>query len=133
MKTIKNFNNLSLETKIMIDSGIICLGLMLFSFFAGDPLKFVLGVLFGGIYSILNFRLMKVSFEKAIKMPSDGAQKYIQTRYFLRFFISGVVIYMAVITPWLNIIGVLLGLSAVKGSVLFNKVLLKENVSGSEA
>jgi len=117
----------------MVGGGLICLVLMIFSVFTQDPLKFIFGVIYGGVYSILNFRVMQLNFEKAIKMPSAGAQKYIQTRYFLRFLISGVVIYVAVINPWLNIIGVLLGLSAVKISVLINKVLLKENVSGNEA
>ncbi|KNZ43107.1 ATP synthase subunit I [Acetobacterium bakii] len=126
-------NNLSLETKIMIGGGCVSLVLMLFGFVTADPLKFMLGVLFGGLYSILNFRLMQLSFEKAMKMPSAQAQKYIQTRYFLRYLITGVVIYVAIINPWLNIIGVLLGLVAVKISVLVNSFLEKKSVFENKA
>ncbi|MBU4542121.1 MAG: ATP synthase subunit I [Firmicutes bacterium] len=125
MKTIKIYKNLSLETKIMIDGGVVCLGLMLFAFFASDPLFFVLGVLFGGAYSILNFRFMQLTFDKAMKIPSARAQKYVQTRYFLRYLLTGVVIYVAIINPWLNIVGVILGLVAVKISVLINTTVSK--------
>jgi len=128
MKTIENFKKFSLETRIMIDGGLITLGLLLFSFLAKDPLAFGLGVLFGGAYSILNFRLMQLTFDKAMKMPSARAQKYVQTRYFLRYLITGVVIYVAIINPWVNIVGVLLGLIAVKISVLINTTVSKKNV-----
>jgi hypothetical protein len=133
MKTMQIYNNLSLEKKIMIDGGLVSLGLMLFSFLAKDPRAFALGVLFGGAYSILNFRLMQVTFDKAMKMPSARAQKYVQTRYFLRYLITGVVIYVAIINPWVNIIGVLLGLVAVKISVLINTTVSKKNVLINEA
>lgn len=133
MKTMQIYKKLSLEKKIMIDGGLVSLGLMLFSFFTKDPLAFALGVLFGGAYSILNFRLMQLTFDKAMKMPSARAQKYVQTRYFLRYLITGVVIYVAIINPWVNIIGVLLGLVAVKISVLINTTVSKKNVLINEA
>ncbi len=133
MKTIKNFNKLSLETRIMICGGLVSLGLMLFGFLTKDPLAFALGVLFGGAYSVLNFRLMQLTFDKAMKMPSARAQKYVQTRYFLRYLLTGVVIYVAIINPWVNIIGVLLGLVAVKISVLINTTVSKKNVLINEA
>jgi len=133
MKTMRIFNKLSLETRIIICGGLVSLGLLLFSFLAADPLAFALGVLFGGAYSILNFRLMQITFDKAMKMPSARAQKYVQTRYFLRYLITGVVIYVAIINPWVNIIGVLLGLVAVKISVLINTTVSKKNVLINEA
>jgi len=125
--------NLSFDIKVMIGAGFISLGLMLFAFTTAEPIKYMLGVFFGGLYSILSFRLLKLDIEKAIKMPSAKAQSYFQTRYFLRFLITGVVIYVALINPWLNIIGVLLGLLAVKLSVYLNEFLSKKNVSNNEA
>ena len=133
MKTIQSFNKLSLETRIMVEGGLVSLALMLFAFLTKDPLAFALGVLFGGAYSILNFRLMQLTFDKAMKMPSARAQKYVQTRYFLRYLITGVVIYVAIINPWVNIIGVLLGLIAVKISVLINTTVSKKNALINEA
>ena len=133
MKTIQNFKKLSLETRIMVEGGLISLGLMLFAFLTAAPRTFALGVLFGGAYSILNFRLMQLTFNKATKMPSARAQKYVQTRYFLRYLLTGVVIYVAIVNPWVNIIGVLLGLVAVKISVLINTTVSKKNVLINEA
>jgi hypothetical protein len=111
----------------MIEGGLITLLLMLFGFLTANPQAFALGVLLGGVFSILNFRLMQLNFEKAMKMPPARAQKYVQTRYFLRYLLTGVVIYTAIINPWVNIIGVLLGLVAVKISVLLNTIVTKKN------
>ncbi|MGL4605990.1 MAG: ATP synthase subunit I [Eubacteriaceae bacterium] len=124
--------NLSLETKIMIGGGIITIIMMLFGLLTENPLNFMLGVLFGGVFSILHFRLMQLTFQKAMAMPPAKAQKYVQTRYFLRFFITGVVIYIAIISPWLNIVGVILGLIAVKISLLINNFYSKKNISKIE-
>lgn len=125
--------NLSFETKIMIGAGFISLCLMLFAIVTEEPLKYILGVTYGSLFSILNFKLMFLQVQKAIKMPSAKAQSYLQTRYFLRYLITGVVIYMALINPWLNIIGVFLGLIAVKLSIYLHEFLSKKSVSGNEA
>lgn len=118
-------NKLTIEGKIMIGGGILTLMIMFFGFLTDNPLSFMLGTLFGGIFSILHFRLMQLTFKKAMAMPPAKAQKYVQTRYFLRFLITGVVIYAAIVTPWLNIVGVILGLIAVKISILINNFLSK--------
>jgi hypothetical protein len=125
--------NLSFPSRLMIGAGFICLVFMLFALVTAEPLKFVLGVTFGGLYSILNFKLMQLTCEKAIKMPPAKAQNYIQARYFLRYFTTGVVIYVAIINPFVNIIGFFLGLIAVRLSIYLNEFLAKKSVSGNEA
>lgn len=125
--------NLSFPNRLMLGAGFVCLVLMLFALVTAEPLKFVLGVTFGGLYSILNFKLMQLTCEKAIKMPPAKAQNYIQARYFLRYFTTGVVIYVAIINPFVNIIGFFLGLIAVRLSIYLNEFLAKKSVSGNEA
>jgi hypothetical protein len=125
--------NLSFPAKIMIGAGFVCLVLMLFAFTTAEPIKFVLGVIFGGLYSILNFKVMQLTCEKAVKMPPAKAQNYIQARYFLRYFITGVVIYVAIMNPWVNVVGVFLGLIAIKLSIYLNEILSRKSVSANEA
>lgn len=125
--------NLSFPNRLMLGAGFVCLVLMLFALVTAEPLKFVLGVTFGGLYSILNFKLMQLTCEKAIKMPPAKAQNYIQARYFLRYFTTGVVIYVAIINPFVNIIGFFLGLIAVRLSIYLNEFLTKKSASGNEA
>lgn len=125
--------SLSFPAKIMIGAGFICLVLMLFAFMTAEPVKYILGVFFGGLYSILNFRLLQLTCNKAIKMPPGKASNYIQARYFLRYLITGVVIYVAIINPFVNVIAVFLGLIAVRLSIYLNEILSKKSVSGSEA
>ncbi len=128
MKKVMKTTNIALETKIMIGAALICLIFSLFGFFLKDTIGFILGVLLGGVYSIINFKIIQFTLEKAMKMPPSKSQKYVQTRYFLRYLFTGVVIYLAIIIPIFNIIGVILGLVAIKFSVLLLKAFKKVSV-----
>jgi len=97
-------------------------------FFNQRSAKVFTGGLLWRLLQYSQFSVNAVNLDKAMKMPSAKAQKYVQTRYFLRYLITGVVIYVAIINPWVNIVGVLLGLIAVKISVLINTTVSKKNV-----
>jgi len=125
--------NLSFANQVMLGGGIVCLLFMVFGFAGTEPLKFVLGVFIGGVYSILNFKVLQLLCEKAIKMPSGKVTGYLQIRYMLKFLVTGVIIYIAIINPWSNIIGVLLGLFATKVSIYVIQFFSKKDVSEKEA
>jgi hypothetical protein len=126
-------NNNSFANQVIWGGGIVSLVFMLFAFFTAEPLSFVLGVLVGGICSIVSFKILQITCEKAMKMPSGQVPGYLQTRYFLRYLGTGVIIYIAVINPWLNIVGVLLGLIATKVSIYIVEFFSKKNASVKEA
>lgn len=125
--------NLSFANQVMLGGGIVCLLFMVFGFAATEPLKFVLGVFIGGVWSILNFKVLQLLCEKAIKMPSGKVPGYLQTRYMLKFLVTGVIIYLAIINPWSNIIGVLLGLLATKVSIYVLQFFQKRTFLHKEA
>jgi F0F1-type ATP synthase assembly protein I len=131
-KKMKSNNN-SFANQVIWGGGIVSLVFMLFAFFTAEPLSFVLGVLVGGICSIVSFKILQITCEKAMKMPSGQVPGYLQTRYFLRYLGTGVIIYIAVINPWLNIVGVLLGLIATKVSIYIVEFFSKKNASVKEA
>lgn len=126
-------SNLSFANQVILGGGIVCLVFMFFGFISAEPLKFILGVLFGGICSTLSFKVLQWTCEKAIKMPSGQVPGYLQTRYFMRYLATGVIIYIAIMIPWLNIIGVLLGLVATKISIYITQIFSKKSVSTEEA
>lgn len=126
-------NNNSFANQVILGGGIVCLVFMLFAFVTTEPIRFVLGVLVGGICSIVSFKILQITCEKAVKMPSGQVPGYLQTRYFLRYLGTGVIIYIAVINPWLNIVGVLLGLIATKVSIYIVEFFSKKKASVKEA
>ena len=125
--------NLSFANQVILGGGIVCLVFMVFGFATTEPLKFILGVFVGGVGSILNFKVLQWTCEKAMKMPSGQVPGYLQTRYFMRYLATGVIIYIAIMIPWLNIIGVLLGLVATKVSIYITQIFSKKGVSTKEA
>ncbi|MDK2936145.1 MAG: hypothetical protein PWP62_1153 [Eubacteriaceae bacterium] len=125
MIRVKRNEKISTETWIVIIGIGICLLIMLVGGLITRSISFVTGVLVGGAYGVLNFKLLEYTLGKALKMPPAKAQTYIQTRYILRYILTGVVIYIAIIFPAVDVIGLILGLIANKLSVLFCKALLK--------
>ncbi len=126
MRKIEMMNELSRENRIMLVTGLIAGILMVLGGLISGSMAFVLGVLAGSFYSILNFKLIHLILKKAIKMPPNKAQSYVQTRYLMRYLLTGVVIYLAIIAPFFDAVGLIIGLFVIKLSILLCEVLLKD-------
>ena len=83
-----------------------------------------LGLLFGTIIAVLNFRLLALTIEKSVSMPQSKAQVYTASRYILRMTIVGVVLLTSAKAPHINIIGVAIGLVSPKFVILARKLLI---------
>ena len=83
-----------------------------------------LGLLFGTIIAVLNFRLLALTIEKSVSMPQSKAQVYSAGRYILRMTIVGVVLLVSAKAPHINIIGVAIGLVSPKFVILARKLLI---------
>lgn len=126
MKEIEMMNEVSLENRIVIITAIIAGLLMLLGGLITGSMPFVLGILLGSGYGIINFKLIQLILKKAIKMPPNKAQSYVQTRYLMRYLLTGVVIYLAIIAPFFDAVGLIIGLFVIKLSILLCEVLLKD-------
>jgi len=84
----------------------------------------LLGLLFGTIIAVLNFRLLALTIEKSVSMPQSKAQVYSASRYILRMTIVGVVLLVSAKAPHINIIGVAIGLVSPKFVILARKLLI---------
>ena len=82
------------------------------------------GLLFGTIIAVLNFRLLALTIEKSVSMPQSKAQVYSASRYILRMTIVGVVLLVSAKAPHINIIGVAIGLVSPKFVILARKLLI---------
>lgn len=89
--------------------------LIVISFFASEnPMPWILGYIFGGLIGILNFMHLGRTIETAVSMHPKNAQAYASSKYFIRYFISAVVIVISLKADYIHILGTIIGLLLVK-------------------
>lgn len=91
-----------------------------------ETIHSVLGVVFGSVIAILNFRLLALTMEKAVDLPPGKAQAYTASRYLVRMFIVAVVVFVSVKNPNINVIGTILGLIGTKIVIFIKKLLVSK-------
>ena len=82
-----------------------------------------IGVVFGSVIAVLNFRLLALTLEKAVDLPPGKAQVYTGVRYMIRLTIVAAALIVSVRNPNLNIIGTAVGLVSTQ-VVIFIKTLI---------
>ncbi|MGO1652229.1 ATP synthase subunit I [Senegalia sp. (in: firmicutes)] len=95
---------------------LMILGVILLAF--PNPKDKLLGLVFGVIINLLNFRLMGLSLAKAMKMPQAQIMPYVVGSYMARYIIYGVVLTIAALADYLNFYTVVLGFFMVKIVIL---------------
>lgn len=119
---IKLQEEVSIVTKDVIVFDLIVLAILLVT--SAFNKSMLLGLLFGTIIAVLNFRLLALTIEKSVSMPQSKAQVYSASRYILRMTIVGVVLLVSAKAPHINIIGVAIGLVSPKFVILARKLLI---------
>ncbi len=110
-----NLSKLNYQVRIMLKA-------LLFSFILSvfiivilpDPKKHVYGLVFSTLITILNFRLMCISIEKAICMSQKKIRAFIATNYGIRTFIYGIVLAIAFIADYLSFYTAIIGLFSIR-------------------
>lgn len=127
-------NNLKKEIQD-VHRGIIVfdlIALVLILLLSNSVKEMVTGLLFGSIISVLNFRLLAISLEKAVNYSVGKAQAYTSAQYSVRMFIIAVVLFVSVKSPHISIIGTTIGLLSTKFAIL-GKTLVIDKVKRKEA
>lgn len=105
-------NDEALLTQIARRNWIVLGLLTLLSLAAWTPL-FTLGVLSGGLLSILGYRWLNRSLVKVFKNPDPGAARKFQFNYFIRLGTLACMIYLLLAQAKVHPIGLIIGLSVV--------------------
>ena len=98
------------------------------------PVKFSLGILFGGLIVTLNFHMLARTLKKSLTPPHITSQHMVLATYYLRFIISGVLIFLLIYKQIVDPLGLILGLSVVVASIMLatmreiTKLIFKEAV-----
>ena len=102
--------------------------------------EFALGVLVGGLVVVVNFHLLhqalKGTLERAGEEAAEAkarAKVFFAARQLLRFFALLVIIYLLVSHGWVNIFGLLVGLSTVVLTLILAAIIEVIKLKNKEA
>jgi hypothetical protein len=87
-------------------------GFILFSVKAG------LGVLAGGVIAIVNFAWLRNVLQRILGLIPARPGLYAQTRFVVRFAVTGLVLYVIITSGWFSLAGLLVGLSVIVANII---------------
>ncbi|MDL2269348.1 ATP synthase subunit I [Desulfosarcina sp. OttesenSCG-928-G17] len=98
------------------------------------PPSFARGMIFGGLIVTLNFHLLARTLKKALHPARLTSHNVILVKYYIRFILSGIIIFFLIYQQLVNPIGLFIGLSTVVISITLatlvelKKLIFKEAV-----
>ena len=97
-----------------------------------SPPDFARGIIFGGLIVLINFHLLYRTLQKALTPPHIASIKVVLAKYYVRFIISGFIIFVLISRRYVDPVGLFIGLSVVVVSIIlatmyeFKKLFFKE-------
>jgi len=95
---------------------------------------FVRGIIFGGLIVTINFHMLSRTLKKAFNPSHLSSHNIILGKYYLRFIVSGFIIFVLITKHYVDPIGLFIGLSVVVASIMLaticeiKKLFLKEAI-----
>jgi len=100
----------------------VVLGIFLILSFLFLPGRFTLGVLLGGLISIVNFHWLSRDLRGTFLKHADRAKPFMMLKYYIRFIVTGVVLFFVITRAPADVFGLLLGLSLVVINVVLTVI-----------
>ncbi len=97
------------------------------------PFRFALGLLLGGLIVTVNFHLLYRTLKGALTPPHLSTHHAVIAKYYLRFTVSGLVIFWLISQKHVDPLGLVLGLSVVVMSILFATLVELKHLLFKEA
>lgn len=102
---------------------VVILGLMLIASLLLMPWRFTLGILLGGLISIVNLHWLGRDLRIIFSDLSGKAKSAMMIRYYIRMAATAVVLYFVITGLPVDVIGLLVGLSLVVINIVFTAIL----------
>jgi len=96
--------------------------------------NFAKGIIFGGLIVTINFHMLSRTLKKAFRNPHSASHNVILGKYYVRFIVSGFIIFLLISKHYVDPIGLFIGLSVVVASIMLaticeiKKLFLKEAI-----
>ena len=100
---------------------------------AAEP-DFAKGIIFGGLIVTVNFHLLYRTLKKAFTPPRISSHGVVLAKYYIRFILSGIILFFLISQHVVDPLGLFVGLSIVVVSIVcatifeFTKHIFKEAV-----
>ncbi len=102
---------------------VVILGLMLIASLLFMPWRFTLGILLGGIISIVNLYWLGRDLRVIFSNLSGKAKSAMMIRYYIRMAVTAVLLFFVITELPVDVIGLLVGLSLVVINIVFTAIL----------
>lgn len=97
------------------------------------PPDFARGIIFGGLLVTLNFHLLARTLKKALTPPHLASHNIVLVKYYIRFMVSGLIIFILIAGHYVNPVGLVIGLSVVVASIILATLRELKNLIFKEA
>lgn len=122
---MKKKNKLVETRQSIIVKTLILAGLMLILVVflkINDKLGVNLGIIFGVGISILNFIELEKTLINSTRMNPSRAQSYATKKYFLRYIVVAVTLFVSLQASYINVVGTIIGLLLLKFVIMFTNL-----------
>lgn len=98
------------------------------------PFGFTKGIVAGGLIVTINFHMLYRTLKKSLTPPYLASHHIVLVKYYLRFIVSGLIIFFLISGGHVHPLGLFVGLSVVVASILLatlsevKKLIFKEAV-----
>ncbi|HEA69693.1 MAG TPA: ATP synthase subunit I [Desulfobacterales bacterium] len=95
---------------------------------------FVLGIIFGGLIVTINFHMLYRTLKRSLTPPYLSSHNVVIAKYYVRFIVSGFIIFVLISKHFVNPLGLIIGLSVVVVSVIlatfleFKRLIFEEAI-----
>jgi hypothetical protein len=94
---------------------------------------FASGIIFGGLIVTINFHLLSRTLRKALTPPRLTSHNVVLAKYYLRFFVSGLILFILISRGYVEPLGLFVGLSVVVASIMLATLIEVKNLIFKEA
>jgi hypothetical protein len=101
-------------------------------FVLGTP-DMLWGILFGGLIVTINFHLLSRTLKKSLKPSNLTSHNVILAKYYVRFILSGFIIFILISGHYVHPLGLFIGLSVVVASIMLATLRELKNLFFKEA
>ena len=91
------------------------------------------GILFGGLIVTINFHLLSRTLKKSLTPSNLTSHNVILAKYYLRFILSGFIIFILIYGHYVHPLGLFIGLSVVVASIMLATLRELKNLFFKEA
>ena len=86
--------------------------------------RFTLGILLGGLISILNFHWLYHNLKNVFQSLTERAKFSIMAKYYLRFILTAILLFIIIANDLVHVFGLLIGLSIVVINIIMTTIMM---------